>query len=125
VVKGDLNWDEQEGVYRTELGEKVEEIKEANYLFKFEDRVFEEVIKWTDTVKPPYVGEVMKSSIKDLNRELSISRPKSRISWGIEVPDDADQTIYVWLDALSNYLTVINYHQCASEEDEDAIRHNI
>lgn len=35
VVKGDLVWDEEEGVYRTGMGEKVEEIKEANYLFKF------------------------------------------------------------------------------------------
>lgn len=38
-----------------------------------------------------------------------MSRPKSRLSWGIEVPDDATQTIYVWLDALTNYLTVIGY----------------
>jgi len=120
-----LIWDEEEGVYRTEMGEKVEEIKEANYLFRFEKEVLEKVSKWAETVEPAYVGSVMKSTIEDINRELSVSRPKSRISWGIEVPNDPDQTVYVWLDALSNYLTVLNYHKCASKEEEDIIRHNI
>jgi methionyl-tRNA synthetase len=41
--------------------------------------------------------------------DLSISRPKSRLSWGIEVPGDPEQTIYVWFDALVNYLTVTGY----------------
>lgn len=49
--------------------------------------------------------------------DLSVSRPKARISWGIEVPDDSDQTIYVWLDALTNYLTVLGY-----QENENAIQ---
>lgn len=42
-------------------------------------------------------------------QDLSISRPSERLSWGIPVPDDATQTIYVWLDALINYLTKANY----------------
>ena len=42
-------------------------------------------------------------------QDLSISRPVERLSWGIPVPDDATQTIYVWLDALINYLTKANY----------------
>lgn len=41
--------------------------------------------------------------------DLSVSRPKERLSWGIPVPDDPSQTIYVWLDALINYLTKANY----------------
>ena len=41
--------------------------------------------------------------------DLSISRPRSRLSWGIEVPGDPEQTIYVWFDALVNYLTVTGY----------------
>ena len=41
--------------------------------------------------------------------DLSISRPVERLSWGIPVPDDESQTIYVWLDALVNYLTKANY----------------
>lgn len=42
-------------------------------------------------------------------QDLSISRPRERLSWGIPVPDDESQTIYVWLDALINYLTKANY----------------
>lgn len=41
--------------------------------------------------------------------DISISRPRSRLSWGIEVPGDADQTVYVWFDALLIYLTGAGY----------------
>jgi methionyl-tRNA synthetase len=41
--------------------------------------------------------------------DLSISRPTSRLSWGIPVPGDSNQIMYVWLDALSNYLTATGY----------------
>lgn len=41
--------------------------------------------------------------------DLSISRPASRLKWGIAVPDDEDHTIYVWIDALTNYLTATGY----------------
>lgn len=41
--------------------------------------------------------------------DLSVSRPFSRISWGVRVPADDSQTIYVWLDALTTYLTGIGY----------------
>jgi methionyl-tRNA synthetase len=41
--------------------------------------------------------------------DLSISRPASRVKWGVPVPGDPSQTIYVWVDALINYLTVAGY----------------
>lgn len=41
--------------------------------------------------------------------DVSISRPSNRVFWGIKVPGDDTQTIYVWLDALVNYLTVAGY----------------
>ena len=50
--------------------------------------------------------------------DLSVSRPAERLSWGIPVPDDETQTIYVWLDALINYLTKANYpFQIPGQED--------
>lgn len=49
------------------------------------------------------------SDLTDQKLEISVSRPQSRLSWGIEVPNDPSQTIYVWLDALTNYLTVLGY----------------
>ena len=45
----------------------------------------------------------------DILPDLSVSRPSSRLHWGIPVPEDSSQTIYVWLDALINYLTVAGY----------------
>ena len=42
--------------------------------------------------------------------ELSVSRPASRVSWAIEVPEDPSHTVYVWLDALCNYLTAAGYN---------------
>lgn len=40
---------------------------------------------------------------------ISVSRPSNRMTWGISVPNDPDQKVYVWLDALTNYLTVTGY----------------
>lgn len=41
--------------------------------------------------------------------DLSISRPRARLEWGVQVPDDPTHTIYVWIDALSNYLIATGY----------------
>ena len=49
---------------------------------------------------------------------LSVSRPKERASWGIPVPNDEDHRIYVWLDALTNYLTVFGLGQGADFKDK-------
>lgn len=49
--------------------------------------------------------EYLKEPLKD----ISISRPIDRVSWAIPVPDDNTQTVYVWLDALVNYLTSAGY----------------
>ena len=54
----------------------------------------------------------MKDVIREVSRglqDLSVSRPVQRLSWGIPVPDDKTQTIYVWLDALINYVTKAGY----------------
>lgn len=48
-------------------------------------------------------------------QEISISRPLQRLTWGIPVPSDSNYTIYVWLDALTNYLTGIGYPNTLSE----------
>ncbi|CAE6442460.1 unnamed protein product [Rhizoctonia solani] len=58
-----------------------------------------------------YYRAVLDSLINDENAapDLSVSRPRSRLQWGITVPGDQEHTIYVWLDALINYLTVAGY----------------
>ena len=54
-----------------------------------------------------------------------MSRPKERISWGIKVPEDEDQTIYVWLDALTNYLTVMGFASAESDAEKEIVKNNI
>ncbi len=47
--------------------------------------------------------------IKDGLKDVSISRPRKNLTWGVSVPGDESQVMYVWLDALSNYITVLGY----------------
>jgi methionyl-tRNA synthetase len=47
--------------------------------------------------------------IKDGLQDVSVSRPKKNLSWGVPVPGDPEQVMYVWLDALANYITVLGY----------------
>lgn len=65
-----------------------------------------------DVVKPIKFKKILLEMIskdEDGLPDISISRPTSRVHWGIKVPGDETQTIYVWLDALVNYLTVAGY----------------
>jgi len=48
-------------------------------------------------------------NLLEKTEDISISRPASQVSWGIPVPDDPEQTMYVWTDALSNYITGLNF----------------
>ena len=64
-------------------------------------------------LQPPNRTTALLSSLTADNStdlaDLSISRPASRLQWGIQVPNDDSQTIYVWIDALVNYLTGVGY----------------
>ncbi|MBW0509178.1 hypothetical protein O181_048893 [Austropuccinia psidii MF-1] len=95
-----------------ETGQPVEWIKEENYMFKlsaFQDRL----LSWLTNNQTALISS-QKSDIlnqlqsKDL-ADLSISRPTSRLSWGVPVPGDQLHVMYVWIDALANYLTVTGY----------------
>lgn len=93
-----------------ESGRPVEWAEEDNY--KFDLRPFKSDLQnWlnkSNRIKPNIFHEILNREANDLY-EISLSRPKSRVNWGIPVPGDDSQTIYVWLDALVNYLTVSGY----------------
>lgn len=55
-------------------------------------------------------------AVTDGLEDLSVSRPRARLDWGIPVPTDESQTIYVWLDALVNYITKAGYPFTPSQE---------
>ncbi|KFM64631.1 Methionine--tRNA ligase, mitochondrial, partial [Stegodyphus mimosarum] len=96
----------------SETGSPVEKMLEENYVFplsKFEN----DILHWLsqDAVNPVIFVEDLKRWIGEGLADLSISRPRSRLSWGIPVPEDESQIIYVWLDALVNYLTVAHCNE--------------
>jgi methionyl-tRNA synthetase len=107
-----------------ETGSAVEWTSEENYCFKLSK--FQEALKkhyetYPEAIIPrTYYEDVMKALSEPLE-DLSISRPRSRLSWGIEVPGDPEQTIYVWFDALVNYLTVTGYPWLESGRQKEAV----
>ncbi|MGD0624241.1 MAG: methionine--tRNA ligase [Thermodesulfobacteriota bacterium] len=87
-------------------------IKEKNYFFrmsKYQKWLIEHIQTHPDFIRPErYRNEVL-TFLRDPLEDLCISRPKSRVEWGIPLPFDGDYVTYVWFDALINYLTGIDY----------------
>ncbi|KDQ05899.1 hypothetical protein BOTBODRAFT_39907 [Botryobasidium botryosum FD-172 SS1] len=96
-----------------ETGKQVEWTEEENYKFRL-SAFREPLISWlqsnpTAIYPPKRHAEVLASLTSGPLADLSVSRLRSRLSWGIEVPEDPEHTIYVWLDALINYMTFAGY----------------
>lgn len=87
-------------------------MKEENYMFRlsvFRPQLLDWLREDPGVVQPEcFHQHVLKWLQQDLP-DLSVSRHRSRLQWGVSVPNDPDQTIYVWLDALLNYLTVAGF----------------
>lgn len=92
---------------------KLEKVSEESYFFRLSDYDEEllEIIENTEVVRPEARRNEVISFIKQGLQDLSISRLKSAVSWGIPVPDDESHSMYVWLDALSNYVTAIQHEK--------------
>lgn len=89
-----------------------ERLSEENYYFKasqFSDQIREAIETNKLRIVPEFRKNEFLELIKDGIKDVSISRPRKNLSWGISVPGDDTQVMYVWLDALSNYITVIGY----------------
>ncbi len=102
-----------------ECGRPTETVKEENYFFKlsaFQDKLLQLYTERPDFIRPETRRNEVMSFVRSGLRDLSISR--STFSWGIPVPEDPKHVIYVWLDALANYITAIGYgstHEGAQE----------
>ncbi len=93
-----------------ECGRPTETVREENYFFKlsaFQDKLIELYTSQPDFIRPETRRNEVMSFVRSGLRDLSVSR--SSISWGIPVPDDPKHVIYVWLDALANYITALGY----------------
>jgi len=83
-------------------------ITEKNYFFKmskYQQQLIDHVKKNPEFLRPQHRKNEILGFLRQPLEDLCISRPKSRLSWGIELPFDKDYVTYVWFDALLNYIT--------------------
>ncbi|AUW92783.1 methionine--tRNA ligase [Sulfobacillus thermotolerans] len=93
-----------------DCGRPVERVKQSSYFFRmsrYQDRMIQHILDHPDFIQPASRRNEMLSFLEAGLEDLSISR--TGLAWGIPVPNDPDHVIYVWFDALSNYLTAAGY----------------
>lgn len=86
----------------------LQSIEEENYFFswsKYEDFLRDYIKENPDFIKPEARKNEMLAFLDQGLRDIAISRQKDKVSWGIEVPDDSEHVIFVWFDALLNYVS--------------------
>lgn len=97
-----------------ECNRGVDRLEEENYFFKmsaYQEWLIEYIQKHPDFIQPEYRKNEVLGFLKEPLEDLCITRPKARLTWGIEYPGSKDHVIYVWFDALLNYLSGAGYLQ--------------
>jgi len=123
---GDIYEDEYEGLYsiseerfitekEAESGDfrDIKKIKEKNYFFKmsqYQQPLIDHINENPKFIQPEHRKNEVLGFLKKPLGDLCISRPKSRLNWGIELPFDSNYVTYVWFDALINYITAVGYN---------------
>ena len=100
-----------DGEFGPEWGQ-IEFREEENYYFKLsqhKDWLLRYLDDRKDAVIPDFRQTELRNAVEKLSGDLCISRPKSRLDWGIELPFDKDFVNYVWFDALTNYISFAGY----------------
>ena len=88
-----------------------EEIEEENYFFSLSkyQAYLEEYLSRPGVIVPEYRRKEALQFVQAGLEDISISREKTRMDWGVEVPTDADHVMYVWFDALTNYISTLGW----------------
>ena len=121
--RGDIYEDSYEGLYsvseerfitekEAESGDfrDIKELKEKNYFFKmskYQNKLIKHIEENPSFIQPKFRRNEVLGFLRSPLEDLCISRPKSRLSWGIEMPFDSNYVTYVWFDALINYVSAI------------------
>jgi len=90
----------------------LQRLSEDNYYFKlsaFNDQIREAIESHKFEIIPEFRKNEILKLLETGLQDISISRPRKNLSWGVPVPGDDSQVMYVWIDALSNYITVLGY----------------
>lgn len=91
---------------------KYEKVEEENYFFRlstYTDQIKQAITDGSFKIVPSSRRNEILNVLNDGLEDISISRPKDKISWGVPVPGDDSQVMYVWFEALMNYITVLGY----------------
>ncbi len=106
----DKEYEETHGVC-PDHNKPYEKFEEENYYLRisdFKDQIRELIESDKLLILPEFRKKEMLALLED-SPDVSISRPKKELSWGVPVPGDDEHVMYVWMDALSNYITVLGY----------------
>ena len=122
---GDIYEDNYEGLYSVSeerfITEKeadsgdyrdIKKLKEKNYFFKmskYQEKLISHIENNSRFIQPVHRKNEVLGFLKSPLNDLCISRPKSRLNWGIELPFDSDYVTYVWFDALINYVSALGF----------------
>ena len=92
-------------------GKPVEEVEEENYFFrlsKYQSQLLEYYSR-EESITPDWQRQWAVQFVESGLEDLSISRRKERMDWGVAVPNDSDHVMYVWFDALTNYISTLGW----------------
>jgi methionyl-tRNA synthetase len=98
----------------------LDRVAEESYFFRLSDYAEALLALYEsrpDFIRPDARRNEVVSFVKGGLQDLSVSRLKSSVSWAIPVPDDPEHTIYIWLDALSNYITALGWGSAEGERE--------
>ncbi|MBE6385355.1 MAG: methionine--tRNA ligase [Lentisphaerae bacterium] len=101
-----------------DCGREVSALQEPNYFFrmsKYQDWLIDYIKTHPGFIQPAFRANETLGFLKQPLVDLCISRPKARLSWGIELPFDSDYVCYVWFDALINYISAVGYRRNDAE----------
>lgn len=92
-----------------------QEVEEENYFFKLTNyqKALEEYLSKEGVIVPEWRRQEALTFVQNGLEDFSISREKSRLTWGVPVPDDDTQVMYVWFDALTNYISTLGWPEDA------------
>ena len=98
---------------------KPEVVSEENYFFKltkYKSAIANYIKTHPDFIVPSFRANEVLNQLENIE-DISVSRSKSNVSWGIPVLGDDEQVVYVWIDALSNYITALGYNPDGESEE--------
>lgn len=113
---------------KSPTGREVTKIQEKNYFFrmsKYRDRLIQYIQENPHFIQPDYRRNEVLGFLRQPLGDLCVSRPKSRLNWGIEIPFDNDYVTYVWFDALLNYCSAIGYRKSGQADSFEKWWHQI